>query len=379
MMRTGRLILIHALCLIGLAIGLGGVSNRAESATAAPKLNGLVLPIPTHPIPITGIDSLYTRDGYRLYELWLAVTASGKVSSVQLTEILTESRAALIRDLFSRVKFTSCVKNDTAQSCRLPVRLLVGADSADCAIRLPIGADSCIDDIYLYTKAVRTAGFQPIGLKSFPWFHATFPERDSLNILPFALISLKVGARGEVRDRKLVSSNFENYGRQVLNATTWGKYLPAKWNGRAISSTGFLLISFFPTLPYPSVPYPPKNPDSLSYHKQLLMQFLTDTAGLMSVPVPREASRATYHIPAPPAARGMTLVVQCSIDTCGILKMTGGNNESEEARKFFKNLSAQIRFYPAMDVAGRCRPFSGIARVTTGTEPIIRIEYLWLP
>ncbi|MFZ1684854.1 MAG: hypothetical protein WAU88_12110 [Candidatus Zixiibacteriota bacterium] len=379
MMRTGRLILIHALCLVGLAIGLSGVSYRADCATVAPKLNGLVLPIPTRPISITGIDSLYTRNGYRLYEFWLAITASGKVTSVHLTEILAESKAALIRNLFSKVQFTPCVKNDTARSCRLPVRFLVGTDSADCSIRLPIGTDSCIDDIFLYSEAVKTAGFQPIGLKTFPWFHATFPEHDSLNILPFALISLKVGARGEVRERKLVSTNFENYGRQVLNATSWGKYLPAKWNSRAISSTGFLLISFFPTLPYPSVPYPPKNPDSLSYHKQLSLRFLTDTAGPMIVPIPREAARATYHIPPPPEFRGKTMVVQCSIDTCGILKMTGGRNESDEARKFYKSLSAQIRLYPAMDVAGRCQSFNGIARVTVGTEPIVRIEYLWLP
>jgi hypothetical protein len=371
--------LICWLSTIGLVLCLGSLPNEAVCNTAPPKVNGLVLPIPYQTIPISGIDSLYAPNGYKLFDLWLDISNTGEVSNVRLTEVLSESKARLIRKLFSSVRFTPCVKSDTAVDCRIPVRLLVGADSSDSFVSMPLGPDSCVEDVYLYAKAVRSVGLQPPELKRFPWFHATFPEHDSLNILPYALIGLKVGVRGEIRERSLVSSNFENYARQVLNATTWGKYRPAKWNDRAISSTGFLLISFFPTLSYPTVPYPAKKPDSLSYHSRLMVRFLADTAGLITVPIPREAAPGNFHIPAPPEFQAKTLTIRCFIDSCGISRMTNGSSESQAAKLFLKSLSSQIRFYPAMDVAGHCRSFNGIAKVTIDTEAIVRIEYLWLP
>jgi hypothetical protein len=244
---------------------------------------------------------------------------------------------------------------------------------------MPLAPDSSVDDVFLYSKAVQAIGYQPAGLKKFPWYHATFPSNDSLNILPYALIRLRIGAKGDLRDRNFVSSNFENYGRQVMNASMWGKFLPAKWKGRAISSNGYLLVSFFPTLVYPTSPYPPATVDTLTYHNRLQLRFLTDTAGLIIVPIPREAAPAVYHIPAPSLYKGKTVTVRCSIDSCGISRLTNGKNESEAARKFLNDLASQIRFYPAMDVAGHVHPFEGIARLTIGTEPIVRIEYLWLP
>jgi hypothetical protein len=374
--RKPRSILVSSIGLASVVVLLWLVVG--ESLLARPAALGLRLAIPSSTFPILGADSLTTGNGPEIETLTLSISDSGRVTGVAPSGVITVDRLNRLQQYFARVTFLPASRNDTLIRSQLRVEAILSADTTACVIRYPITADSSISDQSLYAQSLRLNGVATAAWKQFPWFHAGLHSEDTTYLLRYALISLGLSAKGKVTHADLVGTNYPGYAEQVASAAKYGSFLPAKRGVRNVSSDNLLLITFFPSVSYPTKPLVSTNLDTVSWHYRYLVRMMPDSFGLMTDPIPRQPTPGIYQMQVPAAVAYRDLLMNCRIDSVGKISLIPFGVDTTGLKQFCKSLSEQMRFYPGMDFHGRPKPFDGLVQLSNRGGAIVRIEYLWL-
>lgn len=178
--------------------------------------------------------------------------------------------------------------------------------------------------------------------------------------------------------RELVSTNCGGFSDQLVNATAWATYQPAKMGGKPLASTNFLLVTFYPTISYPTKPLVAAKPDTSTWHRKYLLQMLPDTLGVMTEPVPRAPTSTNLLATVPPGQARRTFVIPCGVDSAGFLHLKAPYADSSGIPRLCAEIAKLVRLYPALDYRGGPKPFEGYVEITTLNQTNVRIRYLWL-
>jgi hypothetical protein len=375
MKQLGQLIPAMKRCFSIPAIVILLITQLPTDGPAATQ--GFQLPRPAQSVPTQSGDSL----GVKLAEvvrLFLTIDSSGRVSGVEPGCVMTIDRLNGLRSYFSRVKFDAARKGKHAVRSRILVDAVLSSDTSSFVVCYPESDNSISEGRVLSMESLRLNDIFPAEWKGFPSFHATLSAADTSAILRYALIALDLDAKGKVTRTEMVNTNYPVFAHQVEIAANWGSYLPAKVKRKAVASTNFLLVSFFPTISYPTPPLEASRMDTSSWHQRYLLQLLPDSVGFMTVPVPHGPSAVDHHAEVPPSLARRTMVMRCLVDTVGKATLYAIGKDSVGTAQFCRKMGEQIRFFPATDFSGHARPFAGLVELANPSETIIRIRYLWL-
>ncbi len=345
---------------------------------ARPATLGLQLPFPIQTVAPGSADSLGAKPGIELLRFWLTIDTAGAVANVAPTTAIGSDQLQQIQRFFTRFHFEPGRRHDSALSCRVIVELSLSTDSAFSRVRFPVSSDTQVSVQDLYLTSLGGNSVQVAAWKRFPWFHATVSSVDTTPIPRFALIRVDLGVKGGLTRKELVATNYPGFGGQLVNAAGWAGYQPAKVGGKPVASSNFLLVTFYPSISYPTKPLLAAKPDSSTWHRKYLLRMLPDSSGYMSEPIPRAPSTGSLQIPVSPKQSRKSFIFECEVDSSGVVHLKSPLADTTGVPTLGAAVAKSLRFYPALDFAGRPKSFEGYAEVSTLNRTNVRIRFLWL-
>ncbi len=351
----------------------------AGRATEPKPVYGLSLAYPvTMPVFREG-DSLLFRREDEFIRLQLRIDKKGAFSDLVLTDVISDARRKEYTDFFKQFRFRPGKMQGKAVAQILPVTLYLFSDHRQPIVIVPITSEGRIDDPALYWQALELNGITLPHVCEFPSYHSTLRGSDSAVQLRYVLTSVDLDREGVPSRISLAKTNYPDFAGQILNAVNWGKYSPARVDSQAATSSCFLLVTFFPTLQYPSRPLVEGDSAGSSFsHERAAVRLLPDTVRYLSAPIPRLTTDWTYPLGATPGSWKNHGYFRYKIDDLGTAYLVSGGNGSAAAWQFGQSLETVMRFYPAVDKRGNTVSFEGVVRVTPVGKSNVRVEFLWL-
>ncbi len=277
-----------------------------------------------------------------------------------------------------KVTFEPAIKRGEPLLSVLPVLATVNPHFNRTTIEFPLSADSQITNRSLYFLALEQLGAEFPKVKKFPPYFCNLSTKDSLNFLPFALLSVNMNEAGEVSSSDIVETNLPAYTRQIQSAALWADFSPLKFDNVAVPCTSFLLVSFFPQLQYPTIALEIESDSISKWHEYFRVQLLPDTVGLMmpAMPIHQEVGSLTRK-GENKYLRG-EFIADLAIDTLGNFRVTTIDIKNPPLQQALNLALKDIKFFPATAYNGKLVDFHGKAAVTFEGTSNITIKYLWL-
>lgn len=367
------------LCLTAALMALPLVRFAWSGVRAQPEpVFGLSLAYPREVPVFQEGDSLFRRSEDEYSRLLLSINQSGSVTNLVVNGVVSEARLLEYTSFFEKYRFRPGSRNGSSMAQTLPVTIYLFADHRPPVVTTPIGADGKVGDPGLYWQALELNGVTLPHLQRFPSYHSTLSGPDSTPELRYVLASLDLNPEGVPSRISVARTNHPAFAGQILNAVNWGKYSPGRIDTQAVASSCFILVTFFPSLQYPTQPWKAGVTDTVLSPEGLAVRMLPDTVGCLSGPIPRFAKDWTYPLSVKPGSWQRHGIFRYKIDNRGDAYLISGGNGSEAAWQFGSSLAAILRFYSALDTRGNPVPFEGVVNVTPTGKSNIRVQFLWL-
>lgn len=309
--------------------------------------------------------------------LQLRIDKKGTVTNLTLNDVVSDARLGEYTTFFRRFRFHPGNRDGVDIAQLLPVTLYLFTDHRPPILTVPITADGRVDDPGLYWQALELNGVTLPQLRKFPSYHSTLLGADTFIQLRYVLVAVDLNRWGVPSRISLARTNYPTFAGQILNAVNWGEYDPGRTDTKAVASSCFLLVTFFPAMQYPSRPFRVEAGDTVLDIERLAVRLLPDTLGYLSGPIPRLATDWTYPLSATPGAWRHHGIFRYKIDDQGNAYLVSGGNGSAAAWQFGTSLSTTMRFYPATDKRGNPVSFEGVVKVTPKGKSNVRVEFLW--
>jgi hypothetical protein len=389
-MRTLR---TFSLLVLLVAAGCGGRAPRpteekvsVDTVAAPPKplelqprLTHFDLSLP-YPIdwPVWAADSTEdTTQIERYLPVTLQVDSLGSVTSLSIADPADSLYEDIYHDYLAAIRFEPGLHSGRPTAMALVVQLRVGAVCTAPHVRFPVEPNRGVVLTDLYWESFRANGIEVPRLVSFPSYYYEFHAPDYWQLYPYIIYRVELDSTGDVTAARLVGPD-DPFADQLRLGIHWGQYSPLKRDGVAQASVGFLIISLFPNLSYPT-PAIDYRADSLSADWDYLrVRFLPDTIGVMVPPVPKLdwSGPAEMHRSAVRPSGFVSARVQ--VNQAGLGQIAGLVTDSPAIRGVLATRADQRRFYPAIDFSGQPQPYEGLLYLKLGSESNIRVWFSWM-
>ncbi len=277
-----------------------------------------------------------------------------------------------------KVSFEPATKSGKPVLSVLPVRATVQPRFRNTVVEWPVNVNFEITNRHLYFLALKLLGTELPKIKKFPPYFCNLKLTDSLKHLPFALLSVNLNETGEFNSSEIVETNLPAYVRQIQSAALWAEFSPLMLDNKAVPSAGFLLVSFFPQLQYPTTHLEIKGDSIYPWYERWRVQFLPDTAGLMMPAMPTHQEVGNLTIKGKNRRLYGEFIANLLVDTLGNVR-TGSIDINNPPLQQALNLALKdVKFFPATAYNGELKSFQGKATVSFDGTSNIQIEYLWL-
>jgi hypothetical protein len=375
MRKLSRSLLITNL----VALSLSAIAGADDAQR--PHYYGLALPYPTEIPELVTTASLPFYRLERIAPMILDIDTKGRVTAVTPQEAADSAFIRYVAVWIKSFRFKPATFRDKKIKSRLPVLLQLHPRVRRPDVYFPIDATGAVRDADLYFSAFTLNGIDPPQVKEFPPYFCNLQWSDSTVIYKFMLVRVELDGSGKVVNTEPVRSTFPAYTMPTMSAILWANFVPAAVQGKPVPSECYLLASFFPYVKYPTRAWRRTELDSLSLLERFRIKLLPDTFGFMAKPLPAWAGGKEFSHPGQHQFLRDTVNVMLAIDSSGHVRlgrMSGGTKQLQAA---IREISPHLKFFPALDYQGQCRPYSGLASFIFQGSAKIRIvcHWLWQP
>ena len=352
--------------------------SESQAQANQAEYGGVVLPYAKSlPTPVAA-DSLLHGYLQPLHHLMLKINEHGSVEKFSSDQLVTSRWHKSILGYLGRIQFEPGRVKGRPSTFELPARLYVDRADSTVALLLPSDTTGRVVDYSLFTEALRLPGVILPGIVRFPWYHATFPAKDSNRVLRFVLAHVEFDAKGRAISIEKVRTNHPDFDDQFLSAINYGTFHAGQSLDSVPIRSGFVLATLFPTSQYPTKPWNRSRLDSLDLHDRMALRMLADTVGLMIPPTPLFRTDQTIGLPLPSPYRRATLALKIRINELGRSRVYIDAGNQSGLYPLAMALENQLKFYSAVGFDGKARTFDGWLTIRSNGESSVRISFPWL-
>ena len=372
-----------ALILAGVWAGCGGprfkLLDKSAPLQPRPQHFGLSLPYPVSSMPFPGDSLPADFQGVLALPLTLIVDTAGKVTQVTPVVAGDSTSVERFRAFLMFLEFEPGLYNGSPTAMPLRVQLEVHEPGALPVVHYPVGPNREIIDGDLYWRAFAELGVEIARLRCFPSYYYDVDRRARWERYPYQIYRVELDSTGDVVEVELVRATSSAYHAQIKSAIVWGEYQPLKTQGRAVGSSNFLVVSLLPTVDYPTLPLCVDGFDTANVWDRMRVRLLPDTVGLLAPPIPKVAWSGRLRegfigdLPADLISAGIC------VDPKGGSVVERISTENWRWRRVLTGSAHNRRFFPALDFAGRPRPWCGQVYVRYLDNSNARIWFSWAP
>ena len=309
--------------------------------------------------------------------LLLSIDNSGNVLSINVLDEKEPLAGEYAKQFLTNCNFVPALLNKNEVTSILPVKIRINPRIQTPDFQFPIDSEFNIadPDFFYYTF-----GFNNISLPEinyFPKYFCNIDWNDSLDLYPYILLQLDLDEQGEVKNVKEILSTYSNYTTTLMSASLWSEFVPAKVNDTNISSSPYLLISFFPQIYYPTQKYYYNQSDTLSIHNKKRLRIIPDIINIIQKPIPRSVEGDNIRISNIPRLLNDTLGLYVTVDTSGIAKILRAGKTNKDTYRIMHEIFSRVKFYPAIGFDGKPVKYDGLLQLIINGSEKVRIKYLW--
>ncbi|MBU0985410.1 MAG: hypothetical protein KKA42_16165 [candidate division Zixibacteria bacterium] len=355
---------------------VGGDSRWHER----PVHYGVALPYPTKISPHETIIGAHPSTNVEItVPARLTVDSLGRVASIEPKNPALSIFCAYFGRYLRAIQFEPGTVDGVPSSLRIPVNLHIRPDLGEPTVVFPVAGNRAVRSPQLYTEALQLNDVIPAALTRMPSYNCDLTPGDTTDMYPYLVIRVDLDATGAVRGMSKIVSTFPQFTGQLMSALYWAEYAPLIVRGEARASSLYVVVSFYPTVRYPTLPITPDSADSLSILERMRVYTAVDTLGLLAPPVPmRTWSGVASMSPAKWLEPGV-ISVPLTVDASGRADLGEPSRDSRAAKRTRNSLAQTLRFYPAIGFDGVRRPYTGVAYFEAAGGSNIRIWFDWLP
>ncbi|HKK21844.1 MAG TPA: hypothetical protein VJ983_10260 [candidate division Zixibacteria bacterium] len=310
-------------------------------------------------------------------EISLKIKKDGSVDKVIAVQGADSFLVNYARPYLSGLEFTPAEVNGKSEKSILPVRVRIQPGVTVPDFFFPVDTDLSVLDQSLFVDAIEAFNIVPPRVLKFPSYSCTLQSTDSMNVYPYALLRISLDKAGELTDVSIDTTTYPVFAQQILSATRFASFAPARVKNKAVSSDALLLVSFFPQVSYPNRGWTADTTWHPGLLEGLQVRLIPAKYGLLSSPLPRRVPAETYPRSVAPAVSGK-ISVGLNIDSTGTVTSWSLNRIDPDTRKQVTAMLRSLRFFPAIGFDGITCPFRGLAYFTISGHTNIRIDFTWL-
>ncbi len=340
-----------------------------------PELFGWQLPIPK-PFKFKPAKRwLAIVDGIYDVKVHLTIDKKGKIKKITPETVQDLAYVDYFRDNLMSVKFEAAKKDGKKVAFLLPCILRFEKKVIFPEVYFPIDTARKIFNRALYFSAFDSIQVEFAKLDFFPTYYCDLEPNDSLTANPFILFKVNIDETGNPVEIKKISSTYSQYDVQLQSAIQWAKFKPAFIDNQPVASENYLIVSFFPYVNYPTIPWYPSNKDGDSYYHNLQLKLIPDTVGNLQEPIPAFISPDNFLSASRNISKDSVLIL-FSVDTSGKAKISRFSKMKKRNRKPIFQMIKNKRFYPALDYSGHPVETKVLANFILQNSGYIRIKIL---
>jgi hypothetical protein len=350
----------------------------AAIASERPILLDFTLPYPQKIPELIAPEKLPYFRIERLVPLLLEIDKQGRVKSVTAEDSSESPFADYAEAWLKSIPFEPATFKGKKTKSRLPVLFQFRPQVSLPEIHFPVDSNQLIADADLYFKAVSLNSICLPRLEEFPSYFCDLKWSDSLVSYKYVLVKVELDKSGKVVNTEPAHSTFPAYTMPTTSAILWANFVPAAVQGKPVPAECYVLVSFFPYINYPTRVWRQTELDSLSLLEKFRVRLLPDTVGLMSKPLPAWAGGEEFTYSGLHQFLRDTVSAMLYIDTSGHVRLGRMSNGSKQLQAIIREITPHLRFFPALDYQGQCRPYSGLTSFVFQGSAKIRIVCHWL-
>ncbi|HOP07205.1 MAG TPA: hypothetical protein PLF13_07940 [candidate division Zixibacteria bacterium] len=242
----------------------------------------------------------------------------------------------------------------------------------------PVDSTCRAVDQDLVNMTLHLNGFEPAGIRSFPKYSCDLGPDNPNRSRRFILFRLALDSAGRCSEASLVSTDYPAFVGQLTSAVLYAEFEPARFEGRAIESHPYLLVSFYPSNRRPMLPFNDSTEALMSFHERRALTILNDTSGIIIKPIPRIVPYDTLSVMGHSAFHKYSLTLPLHIDSMGTVVLTNWKGIPKLDRNTIKEILTSMKFFPALDVEGRPREYEGLVTLEFLGNRRVKLMYHWL-
>ena len=363
---------------VTLILFLASIGEAADTAVELPGYHGLTLARPTVLPSLEYAENLnyYAEDKY--FGVVLKVDSKGRVKAVEARDSTDAEAIKSFEPYLKTMEFEPGVFRGKNKKQLIPLDLYVTIGRRVPDIKFPLNLKGEIENRDLYRLALVLNGMKLPRLAYFPSYNFHSNILPGVTEYPFALYKLDLDAKGRPTALALVKTTCANYTDQIQSAILWGRYEPLYIKGKAAPSVNYLLVSLLPQVNYPTNPLDFDSGKAIALRDKIRVRLLTDTLGLISAPLPENIIDGEFVCSSDTVRILGDVWYRVLVDTLGNVKLNRTQDKNSKFIKAGRGLTPHLRFFPAIDIQGRARPYEGDLNVTFTGSKRVYISIMWL-
>ena len=315
----------------------------------------------------------------RLVSVTIDIDNAGGVTGIHTDNSADSGFLTFVEEWLRSFRFEPAFFADQSTESRLAVWLQFHPRVRVPDIILPIDSSGTVVEADLYFRTLTLNEIHPPQLEEFPGYFCDLGRLDSTASCRSVLIRVTLDSNGQINSLEDIGFGWPVCRQQIMSATLRARFSPAVVRGTVLPSSGYLLISFYPDVRYPTPVWRRSELTSMTLLQQLRVRFLPDTVGLMSKPVPQKSCQREMALQLQRRSIALdTVSAVLAVDTAGKVRLRRFSKESAVATDIVQGVVKRLRFYPALDYSGHPRRYTGLAMFNFQSSSSVRIEYFWL-
>ncbi len=354
------------------------VAGVLSGYSAVPSYYDMTLPVPVTYPAFTLRSGLHLTPRGEAIPVVLSLDSKGAVQTVR-PEVPSDSLyVAPLTPWLRGFSFLPAKRANKNVAVQLPVVLMTQPRKRQPEVIFPVDSLGKVRDADLYFHAYSLNGIRSPRLEKFPRYYCDAKADDTAKLYRYILAKVSLDTTGSVAGIEVVQSTYPQFTQQITSAILWAEFSPASVNDSLQPSTGYLLVSFFPHVSYPTREWRRSALDSMNVLERCRVRLLPDTVGLLSPPIPVLAPGDEYTLAGTHAFLHDTVSAVVSVNKGGKATASFISSTNPMLRQAVMKLVRRLAFYPALDFEGEPHFYSGLVHFIFEGSSKVRIEYHWL-